>query len=208
MRKPLRKGLVASAVVAAGIGLTAVPAYAGPPFTVSGSPGAVTAESDNTFLQLVRNGTVVDTLRCDISTVDATIRNATYNTAPADVGDIIDSTWDGCRDDNFGLTFGVDQVGTWNLNVVADGPPGDVVGSVSDVVANISGPGCTATFVGTAPGFYTNATHTLTLDPDVPGVTNTLHVSTASCLGIIQPGDVARFNGEYLVDPPTVEING
>ena len=204
MRKTVRKSLVAAAVMAAGIGLTAVPAYAGPPWTVTGSPGPVTGESGNTYLELVRGNNVVDTLRCDTSTVEATINNGTY-TGP-DIGDINDSTWVNCRDELFNLTFEVDQVGTWNLYADADGPPGDVIGSVRDINAQISGPLCSATFQGTAPGYYDNASHTLTLDPDAG--TNTLKVTAASCLGIIQTGDVARFYGDYAVDPPTVEING
>jgi hypothetical protein len=217
MRKTLRKSLTVAAVAASAIGLTAVPASAGPPWTVSGAPtnGTITGRSTNTFLQLVRGGTVVDTLRCNesIIPVNNVVNGPNDGTTP--IGSIPgpSTVWNGCRDDNFGLTFTVAGVGTWNLFVNQDGPPGDVVGTVRNVTANINGPFCTATFTsrttaggpGSVPGQWTNSSHTLTMNPTA-GPANTLRVSAASCAGIIQVGDVARFNGTYTTTPATVVI--
>jgi hypothetical protein len=197
MRKSLRTAVIASAVVAAGIGLTAAPAMAGPPFTVSGAnaDGSASGASDNTNLVLKRGGSPVDTLTCDLSEVTANITNGSK---ASQLGTITGSTWTGCRDSQFDLTFSVSHVGTWSLDGIS-GPVGGVTtGAVSNVTANISGPLCTATFSGTAPGRYDNS-GVLTMDPTAG--TNTLHVTAASCLGIIQVNDTAEFSGDYGVDP-------
>jgi hypothetical protein len=214
MRKSVRKTLVVAAVVASGVGLTAVPAYAGPPWTVSGAPatGEILGTSTDSQLQLVRNGVVVNTLTCDQSDIPVqNIANGSNNgSTPIGTIPAADTVWTTCRESTLGLSFTVTGVGTWNLFVVADGPPGNVKGEVRDVEARISGLGCTATFKtvsgGGVPGHYTNSTHVLTLDPT--DGTNTLQVTAASCGTAIQMGDEGRFIANYDTDPATVEITG
>lgn len=205
MRKIIRKCLAAAAVVAAGIALTAAPAYAGPPWTVTGAPaptpaGSVSATSSNTFLQFSRGSdpTPVTTLRCETVTFNANIINGTYNTVPADIGDIISSTWSNCRDDGFGLTFTVNPVHPWDLSITADGPGPNARKVVIPIEGSISGPGCMASYAGNAPGHYDDSGN-LVLDP--ADGTNTVIVTSANCLGIIQAGDRVELRGIFTVTP-------
>jgi hypothetical protein len=211
MRKTVLRSLVVSAAISLGIGLTAVPAFAGPPYTVAGASGSASGRSTNTFLEVVdpATGDVKATLRCDVVTVGATINNGTFSRV---VGTIGSSTWTNCQDDDFGFTFTVRQSGIWNINAINDGPdgPGGVThGSVGNVQASISGPFCSGTFAGNqVPGFYSNAARTLTMAPGFdPSIPNDLRVTQDSC-PLFNVGDIGRFNGVFTVTPNTITITG
>lgn len=200
MRSTIRKGLVASAVVAAGIGLTATPALAAT-WTVTGADpsGEAFAESSNTSLEIVRNGAV---LTCDLVEVEANIEN-TAGHSGLSIGQILASDWISCTGP-LNLTFGVSQVGTWDIDALAATSDPDVsTGAVTGVQASISGPGCSATFTGGAPGSYDNSTGTLTLDPNGanPGNAELTASNVTGCLGIITNGDKGLFSGDFSVDP-------
>jgi hypothetical protein len=201
MRKTLRKGLVVVAAAMTAIGLTTAPASAAPPYVVSGGP-SVSASSGDTFLVLKRGNPPmpVATLRCETVTAQATVPNNTYGGLPQDIGDITSSSWLNCEDDDFGLTFTVSPSHPWNLVLTAEGPDANThLGAVENANASINGIlGCTANFQGNAPGRYVNSGN-LILNP--ADGNNTLRVTSASCLGIIQTGDVAEFNGNFAVNP-------
>ncbi|MFI0355690.1 hypothetical protein [Actinomadura sp. 9N407] len=208
MRKTIRKGLVASAVVAAGIGLTAAPASAAEAgWTVGGAAadGYAYGISTDTQLKVERSGAV---LTCATSEADATINNTTGHPGPA-IGTIDQTYWDTCSGP-FGLVFDVTHSGKWNINAIAPtADPAVNTGSVTNIAASISGPGCTASFSGGVPGYYKNdPTGTLSLDPTAPNPGNVQLTASnvTGCFGTIQNGDVAKFTGNFAIDPDTIDL--
>jgi hypothetical protein len=104
----------------------------------------------------------------------------------------------------FGLTFTVAQVGTWNLNgTTYNAATGVTTGTITNITANITGPGCNATVTGSVNVTYTNSTHRLAVLPNY-----TLLISfvspTANCLGLIGQGNHASFDGNFLINPALV----
>jgi hypothetical protein len=100
----------------------------------------------------------------------------------------------------FGLTFEVAHVGTWNLNGASYDGSDVTTGTLDDITANISGPGCEAVVTGSVNATYTNSTGVLTVLPD-----QTLTISTVDpnndCLGLITQGEHAGFSGDYQISP-------
>jgi hypothetical protein len=207
MRKSIRQGIIAGAVVAAGIGLSAAPASAADAsWTVTGADptGYAYGYSDDTQLRVPRSGAV---LECVDAEADATINDTSGHAGPA-IGTIDNTTWTTCTGP-FGLTFNVNHSGTWNINAVAPtADPAVSVGSITNISASISGPACSATFTGGVPGYYRNATGTLSVDPTAPNPGNVSLVASgvSGCLGIIQNGDTAQFTGNFAIDPDTIDL--
>ncbi|XVQ09125.1 hypothetical protein ACQP1W_42335 [Spirillospora sp. CA-255316] len=207
MRKSIRKGLIAGAVVAAGIGLTAAPAsadLAGWNVTGADPTGYAYGYSGDTQLRVARSGAV---LECVDAEADATINDVTDHPGPQ-IATIDNTTWTTCTGP-FGLTFNVSHSGTWDLNAVQPtADPAVSVGSITNISASISGPACNATFTGGVPGYYRNATGTLSVDPTAPDPGNVSLVASnvSGCLGIIQNGDQAEFTGNFAIDPDTIDL--
>jgi hypothetical protein len=199
MRKFLRKSLVAAAA-AIGIGLTAVPAHAGPPWEVVGdSPtGNYTATSTDTRYQFQR-GAPTTTISCGLVVLHMNIPDQIIP-APGRIGSIVGAQWTNCT--GASITFALSASLPWALNVVADSTnPNAVLVSLSGVDVTLQGAGlpCTARLQGTVPGQYDNSTQTLTLNPSF-GV-NSFRVTAANCFGIFQPGDVVGWLGTFVVTP-------
>jgi hypothetical protein len=203
MRKSIRKGLVASAVVAAGVGLTAVPASSADQSFDVINGGDVVAESTDTSLRVVRNNA---TLTCEVVAAAASIPTAAGHSGSG-IGSISETAWDTCRGP-LNLTFNVvpDHDPVWAINAVGPRNATSNYGTITGVNATINGPGCTASFSGSVRGYYDNTNGNLVLDPSVP-VSSTLTASGVSgCLGIIQNGDVGEFSGTFLTDPNTIDL--
>lgn len=101
----------------------------------------------------------------------------------------------------FGLSFDVAHIGTWDLNGVSyDSASGVTTGTLDNITANISGPGCEATVTGSVNATYTNGSGVLSVLPD-----QTLTISTVDpnndCLGLITQGEHAGFSGDYQISP-------
>jgi len=100
----------------------------------------------------------------------------------------------------FGLSFDVAHVGTWDLNGVSYDGSDVTTGTLDNITANISGPGCEATVTGSVNVTYTNSTGVLSVLPD-----QTLLISTVDpnndCLGLITQGEHAGFSGDYQISP-------
>ncbi|NDZ82508.1 hypothetical protein G3I19_29030 [Streptomyces sp. SID10853] len=102
-----------------------------------------------------------------------------------------------------GITFNVTMKATpWKINANSvNATHADWVdGTVSAISAHIAGVGCAADFTGTVNGHYDNTAHALVID----GTGNSLVASGASCLGLINNGDVAAFNASYAVSTKPV----
>lgn len=199
--------IVAGAAAAAVFGLAVSPASAISSWTVSGG-GSFTGTSTNS--KLVDPSTGV-TLTCTSSSATgSTVANGTYSSG-SNIASLSNVTWTNCSGP-FGITFTVAAKGLpWHFNAV-NYSSGVTTGTLTGVLAHISGAGCTADFGGTSAtspatldGKYTNATHTLT----VTGTGN-LHAYnvSGSCLGLINPGDAVSYTGDYALSPATLTITG
>jgi len=80
---------------------------------------------------------------------------------------------------------------------------GQTDGIISGVKVKVKTTGCSFTVTGSAPGFYTNGKHTLTVTSKLPVKPTTkaqLTVSGVSgCLGIVSNGDHPTFNSVYTL---------
>lgn len=177
--------------------------------TGAASTGAVSASSGTTTLKDTRNG---DVLTCTSSTGKGVVKNqTTTGTAPVKVGTINSTTFNSCTGPA-GLMFTVKQNTTWNLVIAAATSSGKTAGGVTNVSATLTGTGCTATVTGKAPGTYKNGTSTtkpvLAFSPTAPNPFKfTLKIASASCLGVLQAGDIVQYTGSYTVTPSTLKVS-
>lgn len=92
-------------------------------------------------------------------------------------------------------TFSVMPLGTWLINAQSFSA-GVATGTITDVIAVIDGPSCTATVSGTAAGTYSDGTGAV----QVFG--GSLHISgVTGCSGLLRNGDPATFTGTYVASP-------
>ncbi|GAA2413324.1 hypothetical protein GCM10010191_23810 [Actinomadura vinacea] len=201
MRKTLRKALVASAVVAAGIGVSASPASAADASWAVVNGGDIAAESTNTSLRVVRNNA---TLTCASVAAAASIPTTSGHAGPG-IGSISETAWETCRGP-LNLTFGVAQSGSWAINAVGPRNATSNFATISGINATINGAGCTATFTGSVRGYYDNSNGNLVLDPAVSVASELKATSVSGCLGIIQANDTALFSGTFATDPNNVDV--
>lgn len=100
-----------------------------------------------------------------------------------------------------GLTFTVDHLGTWHLNGSSyDAATGVTTGTLDDIEAVITGPGCDATVTGSVDITFTNDTEELTVLPN-PTLLISRVDPTNNCLGLIEQGQHAIFDGTFVVAP-------
>ncbi|WP_299534728.1 hypothetical protein [uncultured Streptomyces sp.] len=185
-----RRAAFVFAAASAALGMTVSSASAGAqaPWTVTPS-GPYTATAPNPSLS-VPNAT----LTCTSSTAAGSLASSTTN----QVGTITSITFSGCN--VLGIPFTVAMTVTpWKINATSISGS-TVTGNVSGISAKITGTGCTATFTGTANGNYGNTTKKLNLT----GVGTGLKATSASCLGLINTGDVASFVASYAVSSQPV----
>jgi hypothetical protein len=199
MRKITRTALTTVTAATAVVALTAAPALAGPPWTVTGNTNADGHYNGTSGTVTFKDVTKNLTLTCTSATATGQLANGSYSTAT--VGSVTGSTWTGCKGPG-GISLSVAQNSAWTVNATS-GPDasGNVSGNIGSVSAHVTGPGCSFTVTGTAPGHYHN-TGTLTLDP-----ASSLTISSASCLGIITNGDVASIGATYAISPSTINIS-
>lgn len=204
MRKLIAKMLFAGAAAAAAIGLSSTSALAAT-FTVTGG-GTFTGTAGTTTLT-VHHGTNNVTLRCTSARASGSAANGT-GLSGTGIGTISAASFTSCTLGGI-LSFTVSAVTPWAINA-ASFASGVTSGTVSNIRANISGTGCTASVAGTTsttPGTvratYTNSTHVLA----VLSGGGTLHVwNVSGCLGLIATGDSADFVGSYALSPATLQI--
>lgn len=99
------------------------------------------------------------------------------------------------------IEFSVQQAGVWTINGSSfDAATGVTTGTIDNITANISGPGCVAVVEGSVNGTFTNGTDVLSVAPD-----QTLTITSVdpvdNCLDLIHEGATAAFDGDYTVVP-------
>jgi hypothetical protein len=183
--------LVASAAMAAPA--TAVPAT----WTVDPG-GAFTGAAGTTVLEIQETGIQ---LSCVSANATGTAASGTGVSNPiATIPDGPGVEFNDCQGP-FGLTFEVDHQGTWNLNGASyDAATGVTTGTIDDITAGISGPGCVATVTGSVDATFTNDTDVLRVLPNF-----TLLIASVDpandCLGLIGEGQHASFDGAFTITP-------
>jgi hypothetical protein len=182
-------GIIATSAVAAVVAVFGgtSPAYAAT-WTIT-PVGPFTAASTTT---LVLTDTTTGT---QLTCVSGTARGNT-GVLGNRLAQITGTTWNTCSGPG-GITFTVSHVGTWNLNGSTFVDP-VTTGTITNVVARLSGPLCSATVSGGVAATYTNGTGVL----QVLTSNSTLRISNViGCFGLINSGDGATFSGRYQANP-------
>ncbi|MFI6892791.1 hypothetical protein ACIBM4_01580 [Streptomyces sp. NPDC050256] len=185
MKASVRRSAVVAAALAAAFGTAVSSASAGATSVETVTPpGPFTAHADDPTLQ------TFGPVECDSS--DA------HGTLYANGGVLADME---------GVSFTGCAVAGMAMDVTMNATPWQVVGGAGasnpnwvDLVVqgfsvHIEGVGCAADFDGSLHGHYDNSTGNLVMD----GTGVDLVASNASCLGLINNGDVASFNASYHV---------
>jgi hypothetical protein len=188
--------------LATGAALIATAAIAGPasaiPDTWTVDPGGdFHGVAGETLLEVQESGIQ---LSCASSTADGTAQSGTGLSNPlATIPETPGIVFNDCSGP-FGLTFEVTQVGDWSLNGASYDGSDVTTGSIDGITADIVGPGCNATVTGSVPVTFTNSTDVLAVQPEFTLVVSTVDPSN-NCLGLINEGEHANFDGDYLIAP-------
>jgi hypothetical protein len=202
IRKRAGGALFVVAATAAAIGLGATTALAtSATLTVKvTNGGSYTATSTNTVL--TDNGVSVT---CTKSTASGTIPTKTYTnaTTPVTVGTSAKLSFSGCTGPLGAVTVKVNKL---PYKVQADAKTNSKTqtdGIVAGANTSVSMTGCSFKVTGSAPGYYTNNGHTLTLTPTPPGKPLNKAQLTISdvkqCAGLVSNGDHPSYKATYKV---------
>jgi hypothetical protein len=191
MRGRLIGALAAAAALVAAIVMSA-PANAVPATWTVTPGGNFTGAAGTTLLRVQETGVQ---LTCRSATAAGTAKSGTGLSNPLATlpqGGVRFNTCSG----PFGLTFTVAHIGTWSLNGTSYAA-GVTTGTLANINANISGPGCAANVTGSVNATYTNATKVLAVQPNFGLTFNTV----SGCLGLISAGQHASFSGSFTITP-------
>ncbi|MFG2626331.1 hypothetical protein [Streptomyces sp. NPDC048473] len=187
-----RRAAVVTAALGAAVALSMSPASAAPHSWAVSPGGDFTAHAELPTLDVPFAQLVCDSSDVNDGSLDATSADG------VDIGDINNITFTNCNVG--GINFDVTMAASpWHINAVEPNATHTdwVDGTVSDISAHIEGIGCSADFSGQVYGHYDNTAGALVID----GSGTDLVASNASCLGLINDGDVASLNATYVVDP-------
>ncbi|WP_372347390.1 hypothetical protein [Streptomyces sp. KL116D] len=192
MRRLARNTAIATVALGAALGLSVTQASAGALATYTVTPGgSFTAVAGTTTLAVPTT-----TLTCTSSNAAGTLKSGSGLDGNG-IGDISSLTFNGC--DVAGIEFEVttDPASLpWKINVSGMSSSDRADGTITGIRATISGFSCDATFSGSVTGWFENSTDTL----HVTGGGSLAAEDDANCLGLINPGDHAEFNGDYVLD--------
>jgi hypothetical protein len=187
-------------MLAAGAAMIASAVFVGPaaavPATWTIDPGGpFTGAAGETVLEVQESGVQ---LSCVSAGATGEAKSGAGNSNP--LATISDTAFNDCTGP-FGLVFEVGHAGVWTLNGASyDAATGVTTGSIDNIVANITGPGCVAQVTGSVDATYTNSTAQLRVLPNF-----TLLIASVdpneNCFGLINTGEHASFDGAYVVSP-------
>jgi hypothetical protein len=192
--------VVAASAMAIGLGATTALATSATLTVKVTNGGTYTASSSKTVL--TDNGVSVT---CSSSKASGTIPTKTYRnaTTPVTVGTSAKLSFSGCTGPLGAVTVKVNAL-PYKVRVDSKTTStGKTDGMVSGANTSVSMTGCSFKVTGSAPGFYTNSTHTLTLTPTLPTKplnTARLTVSNVNgCAGLVSNGDHPTYKSTYKV---------
>jgi hypothetical protein len=209
MRNGLGRMLFTGAAAALAIGFGASSALATTAtLTVKVTNGGTyTASSSSTVL--TDNGVSVT---CTGSKASGSIPTKTYTaaTTPVKVGTSATLSFTGCTGPLGAVTVKVNKL-PYSVKVDSKtNGSGQTDGMVTGVNTSVSMTGCSFTVTGSAPGFYTNGTHKLSLTPKLPVTplnSAKLTISNVSgCGGLVNNNDHPTYKSTYTVSR-AIKIN-
>lgn len=215
IRKRTGSLLIAAAATTAAVGLCAAPALASSPLggtkltvKVSGG-GKFTAVAAKTVLTQ-KVGTVTISVTCTskgrtpASSASGLIPNGTHRgTSPVLVGSASKLAFNNCTG----------PLGAVHTKILAEpykvsvdsktNRKGQTDGFISGVKVNVTMTACSFTVTGSAPGFYTNGKHTLTMTSKLPVKPLNKAQLTVShvvgCAGLVKNGDHPGFSSTFTL---------
>jgi hypothetical protein len=198
--------LLVAATAGAVVGLSAAPAMAATTLTVKVSNGGTyTATASKTVL---KNGTVSVTCTTSGTTPASkgtgTVATGTHTgTSPVTVGTVKTLSFNHCTGP-LGAVHTTISALPYKIKVDSKtNSSGQTDGIITGAKVHVSMTGCTFDVTGSAPGFYTNSTHKLTITktlPITPLNTAKLTVSNVvGCAGLVNNGDHPSYTSTYTV---------
>jgi hypothetical protein len=192
--------VVTAAAAAIGFGATAALATSATLTVKVTGGGSYTGTSSNTVL--TDNGVSVT---CTKSTASGTIPTKTYTnaTTPVTVGTAAKLSFGGCTGPLGAVTVKVNKLPYKVQANTKTNSKGQTSGMVAGANTSVSMTGCSFKVTGSAPGYYANSGHTLTLTPTPPSKLSNkaqLTVSGVSgCAGLVKNGDHPAYKATYKV---------
>lgn len=199
MRKRVGSILFTVAAVGAIAGLSIGPALAATSLSVKVSGGgSYKATAGKTVL--TDNGVSVT---CKSSKGTGTIKNGTKKgKAPVALGTVKGLSFTSCSSILGAVTNTVHGKPVLNADSKTN-RKGQTAALITGVNVSVSLTGCSFTVKGSAPGYYTNKTHTLTMTPKSPvkgAVKGQLTVSGVNgCSAVVKNGDHPTYKASYKV---------
>jgi hypothetical protein len=199
----LLTGTTAAAVV---IGLGVAQAMASTTLTVKVTRGgSYTASTSKTVLTDGHvSVTCTSTRKAAASTASGSIPNGTHHgTAPVKVGTAVKLAFNNCEGPLGAVKTKIESTPYLVSVDSKTNSKGQTDGLISGVKVAVSMFGCSFTVTGSAPGYYTNGKHTLTMAPKLPVKTTTKAELTVSkkngCAGLVKNGDHPSYSGTYTL---------
>ena len=207
--------LAAAATTAAVVGLCAAPALASTPLSgtkltvkISGG-GKFTAKASKSVLtQKVPGGTLAVTCtsrgKTPASSATGDIPSGTHRgTSPVKVGTANNLKFNNCTGP-LGAVHTKVMAEPYKVSVDSKtNRKGQTDGIISGIKVHVTMTACSFNVTGSAPGFYTNGKHSLTMTSKLPVTATTrarLTISGVSgCAGLIKNGDHPGFNGTFTL---------
>jgi hypothetical protein len=197
--------VVAASAMAIGLGATAALATSATLTVKVTGGGSYTATSTKTVL--TDNGVSVT---CTGSKASGSIPTKTYTkaTTPVTVGTSAKLSFTGCTGPLGAVTVKVNGL---PYKVTVDSKTnakGQTDGLITGANTSVSMTGCSFKVTGSAPGFYTNSTHKLSLTPKLPNTPLNKGQLTVSgvngCAGLVNNGDHPSYTSTYTVSRAVV----
>jgi hypothetical protein len=205
IRKHAGRGLFAAAAAAAAIGLGATTALAATTLTVKVTGGgSYTATTTKTVL--TDNGVSVT---CTSSKATGTIPTKSYKSAsPVTVGTAKSLNFTKCTGPLGAVTVKVNKL-PYSVKVNSkSNSKGQTDGEITGVNTSVSMTACKFNVTGSAPGFYTNSTHKLSLTSKLPiKALNKAQLTVSGvngCAGLVHNGDHPTYTSTYTLSRKVV----
>jgi hypothetical protein len=202
--------LVAAATTAAVVGLCAAPALASTPrattFTVKVSGGGkFTAKASKTVLSNKGvNVTCTTKGKTPASSASGNIPSGTHKGAsPVKVGTTTKLAFNNCTGPLGAVhTKVMNEPYAVSIDSKTNGK-GQTDGLIGGIKVHVTMTGCSFNVTGSAPGFYTNGKHTLTMASKLPVKATTKAQLTVKnvtgCFGVIKNGDHPTFSSTFTL---------
>jgi hypothetical protein len=191
--------VVAAAAAAIGLGATAALATTATLTVKVTKGGSYTAKSSSTVL--TDHGVSVT---CSSSKASGSVPTKSYKgSTPITVGTSAKLSFSGCSGPLGKVTV---KVHSLPYKVTVDSKTnskGQTDGIITGANTSVSMTGCSFAVTGSAPGYYTNGKHTLTLTPTLPNKALNkaqLTISKVSgCAGLVSNGDHPTYKSTYTL---------